>query len=57
MPKAHRIAHVAVTNTDQDKAALDRHPLPACQQAVPLRLPVSTADLVFVEGYDGPQPG
>jgi uncharacterized protein (DUF1330 family) len=27
------------------------------QAALKLREPVSTADLVIVEGYDGPQPG
>ena len=29
---------------------------PAYQAAVKLRLPVSTVDMVIVEGYDGPQP-
>ena len=26
------------------------------QQAMKLRLPVSTADLIIIEGYEGPQP-
>ena len=26
------------------------------QQAIKLRQPVSTADLIIIEGYDGPQP-
>ncbi|HWS75637.1 MAG TPA: DUF1330 domain-containing protein [Quisquiliibacterium sp.] len=30
---------------------------PEYQSALKLRQPVSTADLVIVEGYDGPQPG
>lgn len=30
---------------------------PEYQAALRLREPVSTADLVIVEGYDGPQPG
>lgn len=30
---------------------------PEYQAALALRQPVSTADLVIVEGYDGPQPG
>ena len=29
---------------------------PEYQAALKLRLPVSTADLVIIEGYDGPQP-
>ena len=39
------------------QAALDCWKSPAYQAAVQLRLPVSTVDLVIVEGYDGPQPG
>ncbi len=27
------------------------------QDALAIRLPVSTADLMIIEGYDGPQPG
>lgn len=30
---------------------------PEYQHALSLRRPASTADLVIVEGYDGPQPG
>jgi uncharacterized protein (DUF1330 family) len=30
---------------------------PEYQSALKLRQPVSTADLVIVEGYEGPQPG
>jgi uncharacterized protein (DUF1330 family) len=37
-------------------AALDCWKSPEYQEAVKLRLPVSTIDLVIVEGYDGPQP-
>jgi len=39
------------------QAALDCWHAPDYQAAVQLRLPVSTVDLVVVEGYDGPQPG
>ena len=39
------------------QAALDCYHSPAYQAAIQLRLPVSTGDLVIVEGYDGPQPG
>ena len=39
------------------EAALDCYRSPEYREAVKLRLPVSTIDLVIVEGYDGPQPG
>jgi uncharacterized protein (DUF1330 family) len=38
------------------QAALDCWKSPEYQEAVKLRLPVSTVDLVIIEGYDGPQP-
>jgi uncharacterized protein (DUF1330 family) len=39
------------------QAALDCWKSPEYQQARNLRLPVSTLDLVIIEGYEGPQPG
>jgi uncharacterized protein (DUF1330 family) len=39
------------------QAALDCYHSPGYQAAVALRTPVSTIDLIIVEGYDGPQPG
>ncbi|MEO6032718.1 MAG: DUF1330 domain-containing protein [Burkholderiaceae bacterium] len=36
------------------QAALDCWKSPEYQAAVKLRLPVSTSDLVIIEGYDGP---
>jgi uncharacterized protein (DUF1330 family) len=39
------------------QAALDCYRSPAYQAAVQLRLPVSTVDMVVIEGYDGPEPG
>lgn len=39
------------------QAALDCWHSADYQAAVKLRLPVSTVDMVVVEGYDGPQPG
>lgn len=38
------------------QAALDCYHSPGYQAAVALRVPVSTIDLVIIEGYDGPQP-
>jgi uncharacterized protein (DUF1330 family) len=38
------------------QAALDCWKSPEYQAAIQLRLPVSTADVVIVEGYEGPQP-
>lgn len=38
------------------QAALDCWNSPEYQAAIQLRLSVSTADLVIIEGYDGPQP-
>ena len=38
------------------QAALDCYRSAAYQDAMKLRLPVSTGDLVIIEGYDGPQP-
>lgn len=38
------------------EAALACWKSPEYQQALKLRQPVSTIDLVIVEGYDGPQP-
>ncbi len=38
------------------QAALDCYSLPEYQEAIKLRLPVSTGDIVIIEGYDGPQP-
>ena len=38
------------------QAALDCWNSPDYQAAIKLRAPVSTIDLVIIEGYDGPQP-
>ena len=39
------------------QAALDCWHSPEYQEAMKLRAGVATADLVIIEGYDGPQPG
>jgi uncharacterized protein (DUF1330 family) len=38
------------------EVALECYRSPEYAQAIALRVPVSTIDLVIVEGYDGPQP-
>ena len=38
------------------QAALDCWKSPEYQKAMKLRLPVSTIDLIIIEGYEGPQP-
>ena len=38
------------------EAALACYHSPAYQEAVALRVPVSTIDLIVIEGYEGPQP-
>ncbi len=39
-----------------EQAAVDCWHSPEYQEAMNLRTPVSTADLVIIEGYEGPQP-
>jgi len=46
----------AVIEFPSYQAALDCWKSPEYQQAIKLRLPVSTLDLVIIEGYQDPQP-
>ena len=46
----------AVIEFPSYQAALDCWKSPAYQKAIKLRQPVSTIDLIIIEGYDGPQP-
>jgi len=46
----------AVIEFPSYQAAVDCWKSPEYQQAIKLRQPVSTADLIISEGYDGPQP-
>lgn len=39
------------------QAALDCYHSPEYQALVAIRSPAGTADIVLIEGYDGPQPG
>ena len=47
----------AVIEFPSYQAALDCWKSPEYQRAIALRRPVSTADLIIIEGYEGPQPG
>jgi uncharacterized protein (DUF1330 family) len=49
-------ARNAVIEFPSYQAARDCWHSPEYQDAIKLRLPVSTADLIIIEGYDGPQP-
>ena len=49
-------ARNAVIEFPTYQAALDCWRSPEYQEAIKLRTPVSTADLVIIEGYEGPQP-
>jgi len=46
----------AVIEFPSYKAAVDCWHSPEYQEVLKLRLPVSTADLIIIEGYEGPQP-
>jgi uncharacterized protein (DUF1330 family) len=46
----------AVIEFPSYQAALDCWKSAEYQEALKLRLPVSTADLIIIEGYEGPQP-
>ena len=39
------------------QAALDCWNSPEYQNVIPLRIHAGTADIIVIEGYDGPQPG
>jgi uncharacterized protein (DUF1330 family) len=49
-------ARNAVIEFPSYQAAVDCYHSPAYQAVIPLRSSVSTADLVIIEGYEGPQP-
>ena len=55
-PEGTSRARNAVIEFPTYQAALDCWKSPDYQRAVSIRQPVSTADLVIIEGYDGPQP-
>ena len=49
-------ARNAVIEFPTYQAAIDCYQSPEYQQAIKLRLSASTADLIIIEGYEGPQP-
>lgn len=55
-PEGSMRARNAVIEFPSYQAAVDCWHSAEYQEAMKLRLPVSTADLVIIEGYDGPQP-
>jgi uncharacterized protein (DUF1330 family) len=55
-PEGTSRARNAVIEFPSYQAALACWKSPEYQQAIRLREPVSTADLVIIEGYEGPQP-
>lgn len=56
-PEGTSRARNAVIEFPSYQAAVECWHSPEYQAALKIREPVSTADLVIVEGYDGPQPG
>jgi len=56
-PEGSSRARNVVIEFPSYQAALDCWRSPEYQAALRLREPVSTADLVIIEGYEGPQPG
>ena len=51
-----RARHIVIEFPSHEAARACWHS-PEYQRALAIRRPVSAADLVIVEGYDGPQPG
>ena len=56
-PEGTSRARNAVIEFPTYRSAVECWHSPEYQAAFKLRQPVSTADLVIVEGYEGPQPG
>jgi len=56
MEGSHRSRNVVIEFPSY-QAALDCYRSASYQEALKLRLPVATADLLILEGVDGPQPG
>ena len=55
-PEGSSRARNVVVEFPSYQAALDCYRSPEYQSAMRLREPVSTMDMLIIEGYDGPQP-
>ncbi len=55
-PEGASRSRTVVVEFPSYQAALDCWKSPEYQEALKLRTPVSTIDLIVIEGYDGPQP-
>jgi len=55
-PEGRSRARNVVIEFPSYEAALACYKSPEYQDAIKLRTPVSTGDVVIIEGYDGPQP-
>ena len=55
-PEGSRRARNVVVEFPSYQAALACYRSPAYQEAIRLREPVSTMDMLIIEGYEGPQP-
>ena len=55
-PEGRARGRNVIVEFESYQAALDCYRSPEYQRAVALRTPHSEADLVIIEGYDGPQP-
>jgi uncharacterized protein (DUF1330 family) len=55
-PEGSSRARNVVIEFPSYQAALDCWHSPEYQEAIRLRLPVSTGDVIIIEGYEGPQP-
>ncbi len=55
-PEGSSRARNVVIEFPSYQAALDCWNSPEYKKALAIRLPISTADIVIIEGYDGPQP-
>lgn len=56
-PEGKTRARIVVIEFADYQTAIDCYHSPEYQEALALRLPYSTGDVVLVQGYDGPQPG